>query len=1034
MWIVDISIRRAVFAVMMIGSLVVLGIIGAGRLGVDLFPEVQFPFVSITTTLEGTSPETMETEVTDVIEENVNTISGLKQLRSTSAEGLSQVFVEFELNENIDVKAQDVRDKVALARRDLPIDVDPPIVEKIDPDAAPILSVMIAGDMPIRDLTTFADEVAKEALERLPGVGSVTLVGGRLRQIRVWLDAFNLRSFGVTADDVVNAIRSEHAELPGGRMEVDFGERELGAKTVAEARTVEEIGNLVVAFRPNGAATRIRDVARIEDGLEDERTFAQLNGVPGVSLEVRRQSGKNTVEVATAIKAEVEKLRELAPEGVRIVVARDVSRFIESSISEVTKELQIAIVLVVLITFFFLLSWRSTLIVATAIPASLIATFFILDLFDFTINTLTLLAMTVAIGLLVDDAIVVVEAIQRDVDEGEDRIVAASVATKRVGLAVLAGTFATLAVFVPIAFMEGIVGRFFLQYGLTIVFSVSVSLLVALTLSPMLSSRFLKKAHATTGVLGKIEKFHQRVEARYGAVVHRAMRWRYPVVAAAFASVLIGGWFASQVPSDFTSKADRSEFLGTVELPLGVGVEGSKAVAAKIERALSEIQHINDVFLTVGSGSQQKANQIDLYVSLTPKQKRDISQFLIMDKAREAIRKTVPEARKITVGEVPWVSGAGTSADIEFVVRGSDIEAIREYVDRLTDLMRSDPHFSDVQSSYESGRPEVQFTIDRLRAADLGVSARTLASTMRTIVGGVNAGTFQEGGRRYDIRVRLEESQRQNVDQLSLVQLRGSGGRLIDLTNAASIEITAGPAQIDRQDRARRISIFANAGTGYALGEATERLRQFIAENPVPRGMTTSFEGQARRMAESAQAIGFAFMLAIVALYIVLASQFNSFVQPLVIMVTAPLSFSGAFAGLYFTGQEMSIFAQIGIIALMGIVMKNGILLVDRANQLIEEGRSPMEAMLEAGPERLRPVLMTALAAVFGMIPVAISGADGSEWRNAMGVLIIGGLSSSTFLTLLVIPAVFLIPNDIQRLYGKVRSRIGIRKANWLGD
>ena len=1014
MQLVDISIRRPVFAVMMIGALVVLGLVSFGRLGVDLFPNVEFPFVVVATTLEGASPDTIETEVSDIVEENVNTISGIKQLRSMSSDGLSQVFIEFELEENVDVKAQDVRDKVSIARADLPDDINPPIIEKVDPDAAPILSIMIAGDASIGEITTYADEVVKEAVQRLQGVGSVSLVGGREREIRIWLNATNLRSYGITADDVVRAVRAEHAEVPGGRLVVGGGLREYGAKTISEARTPAEFADLVVAFREGGLATRIGDVARVEDGLEDERTYAQFNGQPGVSLEVRRQSGRNTVEVAQAVRKAVAQLKVTAPEGFDIVVARDVSRFIESSVEDVTKEIQIAILLVVFVTFFFLLSWRATLIVALAIPTSLISAFFIFDIFDFTINMLTLLALTVTIGLLVDDAIVVVESIQHDVDDGVPRERAASEGTKRVGLAVLAGTFATLAVFVPIAFMEGIVGRFFFQYGLAIVFSVSISLLVALTLTPMLSSRFLESTKDHWAFLKPIEAFHQKLERFYAGAVHFVVQWRYLTIAAAVVSVLLGGWFAARIPSGFTSKADRSEFLGTVELPLGYGIAEARMTAARIYAGLSDVAHIQDIFITAGAGSQAKANQLDIYATLTPKQDRSVGQFEIMDQARATMTAAALEATKIVVMEVPWVAGGGSSSgDVEYVVRGADIPSIRAYTDKLAGKMRKSGLFSDLRTSFEEGRPEVQIIVDRLRAGDLGISARTLASTARTVIGGVDAGTFEDRGKRYNVRVRLEEAQRQDPRQLELIQVRSANGALIDLASVADIELATGPAQIERQDRSRKISVLANAAVGVALGTATKELEGIIAENPLPSGMTGTFEGQARRMKESIAAIAFAFLLALIALYIVLASQFNSFVQPLIIMLTAPLSFSGAFAMLYFGNQEMSMFAQIGLIALMGIVMKNGILLVDRANQREAEGESAREAIIAAGPERLRPVLMTAFAAIFGMIPVALSGSDASEWRNSLGFLIIGGLTSSTLLTLLVVPAVYMVPRDI---------------------
>ncbi|HEX4894237.1 MAG TPA: efflux RND transporter permease subunit, partial [Hyphomicrobiaceae bacterium] len=657
MWLVNVSIRRPVFAVMVIGGLTVLGWLSLGRLGIDLFPNVEFPYVAITGTLEGASPDTVETEITDVIESNVNTISGIKQLRSVSSDGISQVFIEFELEEKVDVKAQDVRDKVNIARKDLPRDIDPPVVEKVDPDAAPILSVMISGDASIRDITTFADEIVKEAIQRLPGVGSVRLVGGRKRAIRIWLDAGRMRAYGVTANDVVQAIRNEHADLPGGRLEVDGARREFGVKTKAEAKSADEFRKLVVAFRESSLPTRLEDIARVEDGTEDERSYAILNGKTGVSLEIRRQSGRNTVAVAKLIRAEVEKLKKQAPPGMQIVIARDVSRFIESSISDVQHELMIAMGLVVLVTFFFLLSWRATVIVAMAIPTSLVATFFVFYIFGFTINLLTLLALTVAIGLLVDDAIVVIESIQRDVDSGKPREVAAAEGTTRVGLAVLAGTFATLAVFVPIAFMSGIVGRFFFQYGLAIVFSVTVSLLVALTLTPMLSSRFLTSTSAMSRLLRPIEHFHQGLDRAYGWLVKWSITLRYLVVVLALGSVAIGAFYAKRVPTGFANAADRSEFLGTIDLPLGTGIGEAKSAARRISERLAKVEHIRDIFVTAGANAQEKVNRLDLYVSLVPKQQRHVTQFAIMDQARAALKAAVPNAIKIAVAEVPWVAG-----------------------------------------------------------------------------------------------------------------------------------------------------------------------------------------------------------------------------------------------------------------------------------------------------------------------------------------------------------------------------------------
>lgn len=1020
MWLADVSIRRPVFATMLILSLVVLGLVSFERLGVDLFPEVEFPYVSVTTALPGASPGTIESEVTDIIEEELNSISGLRQMRSTSAEGVSIISLEFELEEDADIKAQEVRDTMSRLGAELPDDADPPVIEKVDPDATPIMSVMIAGDMPIRDLTTYADEVIKERLQRIAGVGSVELVGGREREMRVWLDAAAMRARGVTADDVLMALQRESAELPGGRLITDHRTRQFGIRTLAEAGSAEEFATLPIAYRPNGQTVRVGDVARVEDSIEDETSYAQLNGAPGVVLEIRKQSGENTVAIAEEIRERIEELRETAPDGVSIVIARDTSRFIEQAIDDVLFDLAIAVVLVVLVTFLFLLSWRATVIVLLAIPTSVIATFLAFGAFDFTINMMTLLALTVAIGLLVDDAIVVVEAIQNDVDAGADPMVASLSATKRVALAVLAGTFATLAVFVPIAFMEGIVGRFFFQYGLAIVFSVSVSLLVAFTLTPALAARLLRPEQGTQGWLGRIEHFHAAMRNWYEDVVGWAVKRRYLVLTCAIGSVFVGGFFAALVPSTFMSTTDRSEFLATVELPLGTGIASARDAAVRVDAALREHPEVDLVFISAGAGNNPRVNELDIYVGLTPKQDRSTTQNDVMTFAREALADAVPQATEIAANEVPWVSGAGVGQTaIDFIITGPSIPEINDYALTIAQQIERRADFVDVRSTFEGGRPELQIRLDRDRAADLGISARDLAAASRTLIGGSEAGTFEDDGRRYDVRLRLDEGSRQSLADVRTLPVRSGEGSLVDLASVADIDVAQSPSQIERINRARQISVRANTAPGVALSTAVAQIESIVAENPPPAEIEVQMEGMARRLADTTQAILFAFGLAIIALYIVLASQFNSFGQPIVIMLTAPLSFSGAFFIMWLAGQEMSMFAQIGLIALMGIVMKNGILLVDLANQYRTQGKDAAAAMRVAAPERLRPVLMTALAAIFGMMPVALTQSDGAEWRNAMGFIIIGGLATSTFLTLLVVPAAYAIASD----FGRLRNR-----------
>ena len=1028
MRLADLSIRRPILGSMLVGSFVVVGLASFSDIGVDLFPRVEFPYVAITTVLPGATPETIEGEVTDAIEDHVNTIAGIEELRSRSSEGVSEIFIQFELEEDVDVKAQDVRDKVALALPDLPLDAEPPVVEKIDPDSAPILSVMVAGDLPVRELTQFAEDVVEERIQRVPGVGSVTRTGGREREIRIWLDADRLRSYALTADDVIRAVRSEHAEIPGGTLESAARTAEFSVKTKGEVEAVGEFADIVVAYR-DGAPTTVGNVARVEDGAEDERSWAELDGRPGISLAVRRQSGRNTVEVARAIRRVVAELRAEAPPGIEIVIARDTSRFIEHSARDVAVDIALGAALAVLVTLAFMRTVRATLIVSLAIPTSLAATLFVFYAFDFTFNVLTLMALSVAIGILVDDAIVVLEVVQRRVDAGQAPRVAASEGSAEVGAAVIAGTATVLAVFLPIAFMSGVIGRFFFEYGLAISFAVAFSLLVALTLTPMLCARVLRRETQLGPVFRALEVAYTRLEAGYARVLRGALRRRLLVGALALASVWGAIWIARGIPLEFGPKADRSEFEAMVELPQGTGMVTAQAAGRRVSEAVRQVEDVRRVFTTVGGGRGQ-IHEIVLYVETTPKQDRRASQFEIMDRVRERLLEAAPDARRVSVNEVPWISGGGFAAyNVEFAVSGPSLAELERISEAVVARMRADPLFLDARSSYELGKPELQVHVDRRRAADLGVPVRALADTVRALVGGVEVATYQEHGSRFDVRVRLEEHQRDELAEIGRLQVRSVEGFLVDLANVASVQVASAPAQIERQDRGRKVAILANTPGEVALGSAVERLDEIVAEVGLPPGYAAKHSGASERMQDSAAAVQAAFLAALVALFMILAAQFESLSQPVVIMVTAPLSFVGAFAALALTGVPMSIFAQIGLVALMGIVMKNGILLVDCANAKRDASTGPRAAMLAAGPERLRPVLMTAFSTIAGMIPVAFSGSDGGEFRQPMAILVIGGLASSTLLTLLVVPVVYTALEDTRAALSRLAPVAAARRA-----
>lgn len=1013
MLITDIAIHRPVMTVMAIGGLMLLGYISIDRIGVDLFPNVEFPFVSIETTLEGASPEVMESEVTDPLEEEVNATAGIKTLHSSSSDGYARVMIEFELDEDPDVKTQDVRNRVDRAIRKLPPETDQPVVRKMDPDADPVLTVIVSGPRSIAELTHYADKTIKERLQRVAGVGGIDLVGGREREIRIWVDAYKLRAYRITVHDVINAIRREHAEIPGGRLEASGGRAEFTLKTRGEVTELREFGDIVINRR-GGGTIKVRDVARVENGLEDERTYAELDGVPGVALDIRRQSGENTVAVVSDIRAALDELRREAPPGIKIVSAKDVSRFIESSIADVKIDLLIGIFLVITVTLTFLLNTRATLIVATVIPVAVVSTFFAFYVLDFSINMLTMMALSVSVGLLVDDAIVVLESIYTRVEQGDDPVEASSRGTARVGTAVIAGSLSIMAVFVPIAFMEGIVGRFFFQYGLTIVFAVGISLLVSLTLTPMLCSQLLEKSKPQRGLFLFIENIYQWVERVYQSLLAFSLRHRWLIIVGAFVAVIAGVQLASRVPIAFSPKTDRSEFTAMIEMPLGTGITESREVGRRVAAALTDVRHIEHVFMSIGGGPVSRPNEIGFYIATTHKSERDRNFEFIMQDVRDLIQREAPEAKASQLAEVPWVGAGGGSFlnDITVVIQGSDLRVLEQISHDLLARMRDNPAFVDIGTSYDVAKPEVHVDIDRQRASDLGISIRSLAATIRATIGGTDVTTYEEAGSRYDVRIRLEEENRDSLAKLNLIQVASDTGQLVDLSNIASFSVRTGPVQIDRRNRAKLITLFANSPPNTAVGISMQEMEGIFDELDLPPGYFVGFEGISESAQESVEAITFAFILALVALYMILASQFNSFGQPGVIMTTAPLSFVGAFAALVLFNAELSLFAQIGLVALMGLVMKNGILLVDYANQARNEGLNPHDAMIKAGQLRLRPVLMTAFSTIFGTIPVAFSTSDGAEFRNPLGMIVIGGMLSSTLLTLLVVPVVYTLYED----------------------
>ncbi len=1015
----NIAIKRPVFTTMIIMTIIVFGVISFREIGIDLFPKVEFPVITVVSVLAGADPETMETTVTDPIEEAVSNISAIKSLRSTSSDSVSQVVVEFELEKNIDIAYQEVLAKIQTVRSELPKDLEDPVVEKFDIDSTPILAAVVSSDhMGIRDLTHLTDKTVKERLQRVPNVGQVKLIGGRDRKMWLWLNRSRLEGYGLSVQDVEKALQTEHIEFPGGR--VEEGPREYMVKTKAEFESAEQFANMVVTY-VNGMPVRVRDLGTVEDGLEEERSLARLNGNRAISLLIRRQSGTNTVEVADAVMAEIAELRkELAVQGIKVEIAQDLSRFIKRSVHEVQFHLVFGGGLAIVIVFFFLRNIRSTFISSLVIPTSVIGTFILMNALGFTQNVMTLLALTLAIGLLIDDAIVVQENIMRHVEEGMPAREAAAFATSEIALAVFATTLSVVAVFVPVAFMKGIIGRFFYQFGLAVAFAVLISMFVSFTLDPMLSSRLLIKPKKNKLFMIS-ERFFEGMETGYKKLLALALRRRWSVVGIAVESFLLAIFISRFMNMEFIPLEDSSEFFIKIKAPLGASLTTTDEIMKTIDRRLRKQPWVEYTFATIGTDELQRVNEGGIYVKMTDKGSRQaLGQYGQLE-AMKWTRDNLADFKdiKISIEAVGRISGGGMrEADIQLEIRGSNLDKLESICDRVMDRMRKSPGYVDLDTTYEKGKPQINVYVKRDRAADMGVSPLTVASTVKALIGGDDVSKFKAEGDRYDVSVRLQEPYRNRPEDIELLTVRNNRGQLVRLQNVSWITEEPGPVQINRYNRTRQITVLANLQRDKkVLGQATDELTRWVKQMNLPSGYTFGFSGHAKVMAESFGYLEFALLLAVVMIYMVLAAQFESFIHPFTIMLALPLSVIGALGILVLTGQTMSIFTMIGIIMLMGLATKNGILLVDFTNTLRDRDKMDRDAaILKAGPIRLRPILMTTFAMIFGMLPTAFGTGEGSESRSPMAMAVIGGLATSTLLTLIVVPVVYTLLDDLRHI------------------
>ncbi len=1007
-----IAVRRPVFTVMVTLALVVLGLSGLARLGTDLFPDVSIPVVSVTIAYPGAAPGEVESLVTKPVEDQVVSLNGIDRVQSTSREGVSTVAVIFKLGVDVQEAATEVRERIAQVRPLLPPEVKEPAVSRIDAGAIPVVVYSLHGNRPLYELRKFADDAVRPALEQVDGVAQVEVYGGSEREVHVDLDQAKLDALGITPGAITAALKAGGVTVPAGRL--TQGKNEVSVRTVGELQSVDAVRELVIASAADGSPVRLRDVARVEDGFAEVRTRMSLNGEEAVTFEVVKQSGRNTVAVADGVRARIAKAERDWPKDIRPTLLLDQSQYIRENAREVEISIFYGGAMAILIILVFMLDVRSTVISALALPTSVIATFFLMYVLGFTLNNMTLMALSLAIGLLIDDAVVVRENIFKHLERGEPPMQAALNGTKEIALAVLATTMTIVAVFVPVAFMEGMIGQFFKQFGLTVTAAVLVSLFVAFTLDPMLSSRFSKTVRhgeheRFTRLKRPFLRFFAGLDASYRELLGWSVRHKALVALAAVLSLLGMGRVMKVMGADFVPPQDRSQFNLDIELPAGTSLAESARQSAKASAELLRDPLITTLLATVGPGGD--ANKISWRVMTVPKEERSTPIATIQDHAR-AIASALPGA-KVAVTDVQLIEGAGFRAPIMINVRGKSYAKLEDLAQQVVTQLRGIVGVTDVDTRYTPGKPELHIAIDRARVADQGLSVAQVASALHTAVEGDDSARLRLDGDEVPIRVRLRERDRESAADVLRVTLASPKGT-VTLADVAHLEPGTGPQLIQREDRMRQISIWA-APHGRSLGDIVAEMKPKLAAIDFPPGYALRYDGQVKQMTETNSSAGGALLLGVIFIYIVLASQFESFVHPLTIMTTLPLALVGAVLGLFLTKNTMSMGALIGIILLMGLVTKNAILLVDRAIERVRvRGEPPLQAILEAGPERLRPILMTSAAIILGMLPTALSHGEGSEFRAPMAIAVIGGVISSTLLSLVVVPALYLAIENLK--------------------
>jgi HAE1 family hydrophobic/amphiphilic exporter-1 len=1013
----DICIRRPVFATMLIAALVVLGMFSYSGLSVDLYPNVDIPTVTVTTTLKGSSVEEMETAVTKPIEDTISTIDGIDELRAVIKDGISVITVQFILEKSADVAAQEVRDKVSTILSQLPTGTDPPVIQKFQVDAMPVMKIAVSGKRNLRELSEIARKQIKEDIESLRGVGQVIMVGRQERAVTIDVDPDRLAAYNLAIAQVKRAVQAENVEVPGGR--VDQGRRELVLRTMGRMPTAAAFNDLIVG-NFQGRPVLIRDIGTAENGVVEQRSLARLDGENAVQLIVRKQSGTNTVEVVDRVKARLQQLRGVLPQDIRSEVIVDQSRFIKASYDEVKMHLILGALLVAFTVFLFMHDWRSTIIASVAIPASIIATFTLMRIMGFTLNNITMLGLILSVGIVIDDAVVVLENIFRHIEErGETPASAASKATREIALAVMATTLSLIVIFVPLAFMAGRVGRFFSSFGSTVAFSVAVSLLISFTLTPMLSSRFLKPKHKTKS--SKDSRFYSWIDTSYGWILRWSLRYRWVVIAAGIFTVFWIVPLFSAIGKNFIPTDDQSEFEIIIQTPGGYTLAESDKVMRELEGRIAKLRGVTNIMTTIGDttgnikSGQGDVTTADIYVRLIDLSQRDYTQFEVMADARRMLQE-YPDLRTSVQGVSSFSGGGVRQTDLEFNLRGPSLEKLQEYTDKLIARMREIPGLVDIDTTLSVRTPELRTLVDRKKASEFGIQIEDIADTLQTFVGGEPISKYKEEDEEYDVWLRAVKEKRDDQQALMNLTVPGRNGQLVRIANLVDLKEDLGPSEIDRYNRQRKVTLVANLLPTLPLGEAVQKINGFVRELDLPPNYTADFTGRAKVLAETGLNFLYAFGLSFIFMYMVLAAQFESFLHPITILLALPLTIPFALLSLILLRQPMDIYAMFGLFMLFGIVKKNGILQIDYTNTLREQGMERDQAILEANHARLRPILMTTLMLIFGMLPMALGRGPGAASRASMAKVIIGGQALSLLITLLITPVAYSLFDDLGQL------------------